>query len=174
MRSFVLRSLLAALASVGLPLLAGCGDDDEVSLPTGQPSDLIGMKAPSLSGTNLAGGGQASLATTAGKPTLVVFWLNVCTDCQKAMPEIQALATKLSGKANALSVAIDDPKNGKGEKGYETPADFVRTVGAHHADDLISTEASGPGMAPRPHSNRVRAGLPGGRTKDVPMALPDR
>ncbi len=123
--------LFVVLAGAMLSVSVACGEDDDVAVnptPSVLPEQLVGRPMPDATGENLTGSGSASLSSLKGSPAVVAFWLNACTDCQKVMPELQALAGKLSNVKFA-SVAIDDKDaNGTGSKGYETPKAFAATA----------------------------------------------
>ena len=55
----------------------------------------------------------------------MVFWLNSCPHCQKALPAIDRLAPKLHG-AQVVTAAIN--AGIKGPKGFETPEAAVKTM----------------------------------------------
>ncbi len=118
---------LATLLALG----ACGGDDDKEVIPTPSviPDQLVGKQLPEAIGDNLTGTGTAKLRSFKGTPMVVPIWLNACPDCQKAMPELQSLAGRLTS-VKFVSLAIDDKKaNGSGPKGYETPKAFVNTAG---------------------------------------------
>ena len=89
------------------------------------PSAVVGSRPPDTTGKNLTGSGTLSLATLLDKPTAVVFWLNSCPHCQKALPAINRLASGLEG-SQVVTAAID--AGIKGPKGFETPAAAVKTL----------------------------------------------
>ncbi|MGI8927645.1 MAG: TlpA family protein disulfide reductase [Tepidiformaceae bacterium] len=123
--------VLLSLAAASLLMGVACGlTDDGAAKPTpsGQPDDLVGNPLPELTGENLTGTGTARLSSFKGAPLVVAIWLNACPDCQKVMPELQALADRLRS-VKFVSVAIDEKEaNGSGPKGYETPRAFVATA----------------------------------------------
>jgi thiol-disulfide isomerase/thioredoxin len=90
------------------------------------PTTLIGSAPPATTGKNLTGKGSLSLATLLGKPAAVVFWLNTCPHCRKALPEINRLRSKLGADAQLVTAAINAGL--KGPKGFETPAAAVKTL----------------------------------------------
>jgi thiol-disulfide isomerase/thioredoxin len=91
------------------------------------PTVLVGAKAPSLTGPNIAGPGQVDLAKYGGKPVVVVFWLNTCPHCRRDLPKINAYQRKLGRQAQIVSVALNRP-DVRGPKGFETPAAAVKTL----------------------------------------------
>jgi thiol-disulfide isomerase/thioredoxin len=123
-------SILAAALVVSLFAAVACGDDGEVvdQTPTTNPQELIGRALPDVTGENLTGTGEAQLSSFEGRPMVVSIWLNACPDCQRVMPQIQAIADRLTS-VKFVSVAIDEKgANGSGPKGYETPKAFATTA----------------------------------------------
>ena len=82
--------------------------------------------SPVTTGKDLVGGGTVTLASLLGKPTAVVFWLNTCPHCRKALPEINRLRSKLPAGEQVVTAAIDAGL--RGPKGFETPAAAVKTL----------------------------------------------
>jgi thiol-disulfide isomerase/thioredoxin len=80
---------------------------------------------PTTTGKNLTGNGTLSLSALLGKPTAVVFWLNSCPHCQKALPAINRMSSSLES-GQVVTAAID--AGIKGPKGFETPAAAVKTL----------------------------------------------
>ncbi|MEY2417349.1 MAG: hypothetical protein QOG90_29 [Actinomycetota bacterium] len=137
------RRLSAIVAVAALAALAGCGKGDDYTAPTtttaagcstgsscragsADPKDLVGAPAPAITGKNLTGPGELSLASYVGKPTAVVFWLNSCPHCQHDMPGINALQQSIGDSVQIVAVAIDAGL--KGGKGFETPAAAAKTL----------------------------------------------
>ena len=94
---------------------------------TRDPTTLIGTEAPSISGKNLvAGKGTLTLASLLGKPTAVVFWLNICPHCIAALPEVNRLRSTVGPGAQIVTASIDAGL--KGRKGYSTPTAATKTM----------------------------------------------
>ena len=105
------------------------------------PTTLIGVKAPSLSGKSLGGGkGTLTLAPMLGKPTAVVFWLNTCPHCIEALPEVNRLRSTVSPAAQIVTASIDAGL--KGPKGYSTPAAAAKTMHLRVPTILVSDAAA--------------------------------
>jgi thiol-disulfide isomerase/thioredoxin len=106
---------------------------------TRDPTSLIGDKAPSLSGKSLvAGKGTVNLGSLLGKPTAVVFWLNTCPHCIKALPEVNRLRSAVSPAAQIVTASIDAPL--KGRKGYTTPAAATKTMHLSQVSDAAAKD----------------------------------
>lgn len=110
---------------VGVLLLAACGGESTEEF---DPVSLIGTPAADLQGVDLTGAGVTDLATLAGKPTAVVFWLNTCPHCQDGLPAIQDAWTELASDNNILTVGINN-LDAKGPAGYEDTSAFVASTG---------------------------------------------
>jgi thiol-disulfide isomerase/thioredoxin len=61
-----------------------------------------------------------------GKPTAVVFWLNTCPHCRKALPLINRLPAQLGPGKQVVTAAIDARL--KGPKGFAAPVAAARTL----------------------------------------------
>ncbi|HEV2311145.1 MAG TPA: TlpA disulfide reductase family protein [Acidimicrobiia bacterium] len=86
------------------------------------------MKAPPLSGRNIAGSGQVDLASYVGKkPVVVVFWLNTCPHCRRDLPKINAYQQKLGKQAQIIGAALT-PALSAAPKGFETPAAVIKRL----------------------------------------------
>lgn len=90
------------------------------------PNTLIGSTAPTLSGKNLTGKGRLDLSSIVTRPTAVVFWLNSCPHCRRAMPDVNSLGKKIGPRAQIVSAAINGGL--KGPKGYKTPKAAAKTM----------------------------------------------
>ncbi len=94
------------------------------------PHLLVGRPAPSLKGPNLTGSGTVSLASFAGKPVAVVFWVNTSAYDPLSMPGINGLQRELGKSAQIVSVALQWPPIIQFKtKGYETPQAATHTMG---------------------------------------------
>jgi len=94
------------------------------------PYLLVGHPAPPLKGPNLTGSGTVSLASFAGKPVAVVFWVNTSEYDPRSMPGINGLQRALGKSAQIVSVALQWPPIIQFKtKGYETPRAATHTMG---------------------------------------------
>lgn len=94
----------------------------------GAASDLVGREAPPLSGTNCMDGKPTSLAGTAGKPTLIVFWAHWCPHCQRELPVIERLYERHRDEWNVFTVGTAIGANPASPE-FSTPAEFIETTG---------------------------------------------
>ncbi|AFZ03668.1 thioredoxin family protein [Calothrix sp. PCC 6303] len=97
------------------------------------------------------------IALTNGKPSLVEFYANWCTVCQKMVPDIATLEKEYGNKINFVMLNVDNTKwlpemlryrvdgiphfvflNQKGEALAETIGDQPRTIMASNLQALIS------------------------------------
>jgi len=100
---------------------------------------LIGSPPPTTTGKDLTGSGTVSLSSLLGEPTAVVFWLNSCPHCQKALPAINRLSSRLNGE-QVVTAAID--AGVKGPKGFETPAAAVKTLRLRAPTILVANDVA--------------------------------
>lgn len=122
-----LAQLSGSAAAQGSCQPGSSGKSCEAPGPSGiDPNSLIGSNAPALSGKNLTGKGTLDLSSIITRPTAVVFWLNSCPHCRKAMPDVNRLGKKIGPNAQIVSVAIN--AGHKGPKGYETPKAAAKTM----------------------------------------------
>lgn len=125
------RSIRATILLLALvPMVAvACGGSTDDAGPG--PATLVGSKAPALSGPDLTGTGSIDLASMAGKPTVVVFWLYACPHCREFVPAFQAAWQEAAPDANVVTVGLtyDDPSKIQADPGYDSPEAFVRSTG---------------------------------------------
>ena len=134
-----LGSSAAAVGVVAIALLSlGSAAFAQTAPPN--PAALTGMKAPSLSGPNLAGKGQVDLTKYLGKPVVVVFWLNTCPHCQRDLPKINAYQQRLGKHAQIISAAMSSSMRGR--KGFETPQAAIKTMHLTIPTVLYSSNAA--------------------------------
>ncbi len=77
--------------------------------PAGKGVDRThkGTAAPKLS-FNDPKGNQATIASFAGKPTLVNLWASWCAPCIKELPTLDSLAKSEGDKLNVIAISQDD------------------------------------------------------------------
>jgi thiol-disulfide isomerase/thioredoxin len=113
-----------------VPMVAvACGGSADDAGPG--PAALVGSKAPALSGPDLKGNGSIDLASMAGKPTVVIFWLYACPHCREFVPAFQAAWQAAAPDADVVTVGMtyDDPSTIQADPGYDSPEAFVRATG---------------------------------------------
>jgi len=136
----------AAIVLIALVLVtaAACGGSDQDPAPN--PATMVGVKAPALSGPNLAGDGTVDLAELTGKPTVVAFWLYACPHCKAFIPALQDAWNEASPDANIVTVGMeyDDPSKIEPDEGYESPEAFITSTGLTFptVTGTFSTEAA--------------------------------
>ncbi len=125
------RWMRAAIPLLGLVLMTAvaCGGAANDNRPS--PATMVGAKAPALSGPDLTGKGSIDLASMAGKPTVVVFWLYACPHCREFVPAFQDAWEKAALDANVVTVGMtyDNPSQIQTDPGYDSPEAFVRSTG---------------------------------------------
>jgi thiol-disulfide isomerase/thioredoxin len=117
--------------------MASCTAPSQGSVP--DPTALIGSAAPPATGRNLTGRGTLSLAELLGKPTAVVFWLNTCPHCRKALPQVNRLKSTLEN-GQVVTAAIDAHQ--RGPKGFETPSAAVKTLHLRLPTILVANDGA--------------------------------
>ena len=85
---------LAALCAVSCAKETGA-DGEHVS---------VGETIPAFTVTTMDGA-TVSAATMLGKPSVIVFFDTTCPDCQRQLPEIEAVWRELEGSINAVAIA---------------------------------------------------------------------
>lgn len=71
----------------------------------------LGTQTPEASLAKLdQGSTPLELALTNGKPTLMEFYANWCTVCQKMAPDMQQLETQYADKVNFVMLNVDNTK----------------------------------------------------------------
>jgi thiol-disulfide isomerase/thioredoxin len=114
---------LFALCLIGLLLVVGACSDRELD-----PLSMVGEPVAELRGSDLTGTGVTDLATLAGRPTAVVFWLNTCPHCQDGLTAIEDAWADLAAENNILTVGMTNVDMA-GTAGYETPQAFIASTG---------------------------------------------
>ena len=64
----------------------------------------VGETIPAFTVTTLDGAATGS-STLLGKPSVIVFFDTTCPDCQRQLPEIDAVWRKLEGSINAIAIS---------------------------------------------------------------------
>jgi thiol-disulfide isomerase/thioredoxin len=123
-----IRATILLLVLVPMVAVACSGSTDDAGPG---PATLVGSKAPALSGPDLTGTGSIDLASMAGKPTVVVFWLYACPHCREFVPAFQTAWQAAAPDANVVTVGMtyDDPSQIQADPGYDSPEAFVRSTG---------------------------------------------
>lgn len=84
----------------------------------------VGETIPEFTVTTLDGASTGS-ATLLGKPSIIVFFDTTCPDCQRQIPEIEAVWGELEGSIEAIAIAREqgpDPvRNYWCENGFTMP-----------------------------------------------------
>ncbi len=123
---------------------------------------IIGLRTEATS-TSLASLSQQSIplevALTNGKPSLIEFYADWCTVCQKMAPDMAALETEYAGQVNFVMLNVDNSKwlpemtqyqvdgiphfvyvNRKGEAVAQAIGDTPRTIMADNLNALMAGE----------------------------------
>jgi thiol-disulfide isomerase/thioredoxin len=116
-----------------VPVLAGCGDDDDTAAPsapaTGAPSAPATGAAAAASGStasagvvstdkedfalpSLTGDGLVRLADHRGRPVVVNFFASWCEPCKRELPAFHEVSSALVGKVTFIGVNSNDSGHG--------------------------------------------------------------
>jgi thiol-disulfide isomerase/thioredoxin len=110
MRIVLIACLIASLAACNKPPEAPA--NETASAPAqgpvkGADRSHRGSPAPAIT-FNDADGQETTLASFAGKPTLVNLWASWCAPCVKELPTLDRLARASDGKLNVIAVSQDN------------------------------------------------------------------
>ncbi len=110
MRIFVTACAIALLAGCNKPAEAPANQTDAAATDVpvkGADRSHKGAAAPAIIFTD-PDGEETSLASFAGKPTLVNLWASWCAPCVKELPTLDRLSRTQEGKLNVVAINEDD------------------------------------------------------------------
>ena len=110
MRIFLIASLILSIAACHKPAepTAKNGSAAEPAGPAkGVDRSHKGTPAPAIAFSD-PDGDETSLASFAGKPTLVNLWASWCAPCVKELPTLDRLSHEHNGKLNVVAINEDN------------------------------------------------------------------
>ena len=120
------RRSLVLCCCLGLALSACAGGAGGPGPSSGSASHpLVGAPAPDFELSEVAGGGDQSLAAYSGKVVIVDFWATWCVPCKQSFPAYQKLVEQMNGELVVVGVSQDDDSKGiaafRSETGAKVP-----------------------------------------------------